>query len=778
MSGYVWVEGEGPSPCEWMIVGEAPASEEVRQGRPFVGKTGAELTELILKLLKLSRRHFYITNAFKYPVPDSKKVSEDEWEMMEDELLEEIEEVCPSLIITLGAMSTRMMLGDEVSVEAANGVPHAIGGGIAVIPVIHPAATFHDPEKMLWVREGFMRIKAWMEGPWIAPSHPFKSPDFHVLPIGRVLSGKSVKWCGRRCIAIDTETWPGMKDPYLLTAATGEEWHYRAGVCMAEDTKTAEMVNKWVQKEDVITVLHNAPFDIPVLARMGIHPHHYIDTMQLAFLLQGLPIGLKPLAYRLCQWKLAEFEEVTGEFASFPMAHEENPHRAERYALEDAVATVGVLEQMKGRGYEGVEEVLERDMDVMPMTMAMEEKGMLIDLPYLRKLGREFEAQNMDLLEEIREDVGMEDLNPNSPKQMNEAFYKKLGLGKGKRIQETVWGRSTGKNAMKVMRDEHPVVAKVEKYRETARLVSAYVEALPQQVEGDGRVHTDISLTRVQHSGRLASSKPNLMAIPVRTKDGRRVRAAFIAAPGYEILSADYSQIEMIMMAHLSQDPVMLEAYRKGRDIHAETAARIFGIKLEDVDEIKHRYPSKRTGFGIINHISAKGLARELADGGAGIWTEGACRDLLEAWFDVYRGVKQFMVETGRNLRRTGYVYDIWGRRYITQTIWSVFPHLRAESERVAGSALISGGAQGVIKVAMANLWPTVATWMKRKWAWPLIQVHDDLTFETKVTKRKSLAKTITTTMERAGRPVNLSLPTPVEVKVGKRWGEQKKVVV
>lgn len=776
--GVTWVKGEGPSPCEWMVVGEAPASEENRQGRPFVGKTGTELMELLYKLLGLSRRHFYITNAFKYSVPDWKKVTDDEWEMMEDVLLEEIEEVQPSLIITLGAHATRMMLGDEVSVEAANGVPHSIRGGVTIIPVIHPSAPFHDPEKMLWVREGFEVIKKYMDGDLkSAAIHPFTSPSFHILPVGRVMSGRSIMWEGKRVIGMDTETWPDMKTPFMLTAATGVSFlDYKAGGCLAEDRKGCETVNEWVNKGDVIVALHNAPFDIPVLRRMGVEVPTYIDTMQLAFLLQGLPIGLKPLAYRLCQWKLAEFEEVVGDSMSFPVAYYDDPQRATKYALDDAVATVAVLGEMYKRRYVGVEGVLRRDMDVMPMTMAMEEKGMLIDLPYLKEVGREFEIKNMDLLEEIREEVGMEDLNPNSPKQMNEAFYKKLGLGKGKRIAETVWGKSTGKNAMKVMRDEHPVVDKVEKYRETARLVSAYVEALPQQVGEDGRIHTDISLTRVQHSGRLASSKPNLMAIPVRTHDGRRVRAAFIAPKGYEIMSIDYSQIEMITMAHLSQDPVMMDAYRRGADIHSETAARIFGIRVEDVDEIKHRYPSKRTGFGIINHISPKGLARELADGGAGVWTESACRDLLNAWFDVYKGVGRFMQETSYVLRQQGYVTDLWGRRFVTHNIWSAFPHMRAESERVAGSALISGGAQGIIKVAMANLWVDVEKWMRKKWAWPLIQIHDDLTFETLVAKRKTLAPMIVRKMEGAGRI--LSLPTPVEVKVGKRWGDQKKVKV
>jgi len=285
-------------------------------------------------------------------------------------------------------------------------------------------------------------------------------------------------------------------------------------------------------------------------------------------------------------------------------------------------------------------------------------------------------------------------------------------------------------------------------------------------------------MIRVKHSGRLASSNPNLMNQPTRTSDGQRIREAFVPEKGYGLWSFDYNQIEMRLMAHLSGDPTMCKAYIEGKDIHTETAMRIFGIsKPEDVDEMKHRYPSKRTVFGIINNISAEGLARELVDGGAGIWTVDRCQELLNTWFKVYRGVRDFMMRVKSEARLHGVVYDMWGRMEYVPAVWACDDQMKEKALRVAINQKIQSGAQGIIKEAMGKFVVDglMKNWEKWGWAYPLIQIHDDIVWEISKEADKEIPPMIKHIMENA---VKISIPIKVGVKKSyENWGKLEKAV-
>jgi len=308
-------------------------------------------------------------------------------------------------------------------------------------------------------------------------------------------------------------------------------------------------------------------------------------------------------------------------------------------------------------------------------------------------------------------------------------------------------------------------------WRSIDTLLDKYIRVLPRKIGADGRVHTKLSLARVPHSGRLASSNPNLLAQPVRTEDGARIRDGFVAEKGWKLVSFDYSQIEMRIMAHLSQDPSMLEIYKKGGDIHTETAREIFGVK--EPDDMKHRYPTKRINFGIIYGLTSMGLSRELMASGLPECTEDWCNRFIIQWFKLREGVKQFIDKTKNEARRFGYVQDMWGRKVLIPEVKSFFPYIREAGLRRAGNQPIQGGAQGVIKEAMRRLWPLIVEYRcEGVRIRPLLQIHDDLLFEMEEGDASIMAPIIQRVMETA---VDLSVPMIVDAKIGDRWGSMKK---
>ncbi len=764
---YDYITGHGPSPCRYMLVAEAPAKVECETGIPLTGRTGDETNNLLLRYVGLTRDDIYVTNLFHYPLNDKKEFTQAEYEWQGAVLREEIEKVNPNVILSLGAISTHWFLGNEYDMEALNGMPHEWEGRI-VVPSIHPAATFRDSALLSWVIEAFQNMRLVMDD------------KLQISPTARLTK----VWGGfetNSICALDTEALLN-GTPYIVTSSGNEGG---ASLFYADNLELCAIVGEKVANPMTTTLLHNALYDLPQLWKLGIYPRHWIDTMQIAFLLQTLPLGLKPLAYRLCRMKMREYDDVVWGGMGIPIADAKKlfPDRdlsdvpeGERlqYAVSDADATLRVYNRMLPLWYERMDENLQRDMGIMPMIIAMMERGMKVDVKYLEELGTEFEVENIALLGEICKVAG-EEFNPKSAQQVSKLIYGKLKLGRGHRIDQTRFGGTTGAKTLKKMENEHPIVNQIMEYRSRKDLKDKYIDVLPKYAQSDGRVHTKISMVRVAQSGRLASSNPNLLAQPVRTSDGRRIRDGFVAEDRYSIVSIDLNQVEMRLMAHYSQDPVLLSVYRNNGDVHTDTAMRTFNISdPSKVDEIKHRYPSKRTGFGVIYRITARGLSVQLQGDGLAEWNEEKCQWLIDSWLREHSGVEEFWNRTDRDVKHYGQISDMWGRMKLIPEVRSVFRHVRDAGLRKATNVPEQSSAQGIIKEAMRQIWNGgMQEWIRDGLAYPLIQIHDSLDSEVRDDFIREYVDTCIPIMENV---VKLSIPIKADAKVGKRWGSQEKL--
>ena len=755
-----WVEGEGPDRCRLMIVGEAPAKEEMKQGRPLVGMTGKETMNFLKRYIGLNREDVYLTNFCKRFMPENDKtIPKSEYEMWGEILEEEIGRVQPDTVLSLGALSSHYFLGN-MDMEQISGVPHR-RGSIIVVPSFHPAACFREAERYQWVREAFEATKRMMDGrgrEW-EESEPTTIVDISEMEDGG-------RW------AVDTETYADGR-PYMITATNREQ---RACYAYCDDYMQMRRIGEKLASADGAPLLHNALFDVPVLRQAGVRLREWICTMQMAFLLQSLPIGLKPLSYRLAGMRQREYEDVVGDRVDLSQVPEDERLA---YACADPDATLRVYNRMRRRVYDGMEPVLQRDIGIMPMIMRMMQRGMRVETEVLKEQEEWLIAMNEGLLANIR-NIGGHKFDPKSSQQCGELLFGKLHLGEGVRLKKTKSGLySTDAKALAKVKRQHKVVGMIEEYRQRKDLLNKYIEVIPRMVKSDGRIHPNINLTRVKHSGRLATpaarrarkSSANLLAMPIRTEDGARIRQAFVATPGFKLVSFDYSQIEMRVLAHISMDQALLDAFEKDIDVHADTAARMFKIKMEEVTK-KQRDPAKNTGFGVVYRISPRGLYEQFQKVGLYGYTESQCGMFIKGWYEIHPGVREYQMQTDAEVRRTQQIRDLFGRMTYMTGIHSCHERIREEVLRKAGNQPIQGTAQGIIKEAMVRLTTRVERWGMDDLCYPLMQIHDDLMWECREEFVEEMIGEVMTIMEKA---VELIVPVKVECKVGIRWGRMEK---
>jgi len=453
------------------------------------------------------------------------------------------------------------------------------------------------------------------------------------------------------------------------------------------------------------------------------------------------------------------------------------------YSARDADATIRVYPGLWARIVSlGLEGTLRRDMKAMPMVVDMMANGMKVNLESFANLSVYLQSR-MDLIQrKIQALVGHHfpsgvNLNPNSAPQMTDLIFHKLRLqDKGGSHKAKKGGKeSTADDILKRYLPLHPVVQDIIDWRGYAKLKSSYADAIPKMVSHDGRIRTTIRMTRVA-TGRLSSSKPNLMAQPVRSSEGRMVRDCYEAEENCILVSGDYSQVEMRVAASEAKDLKMISIFLNGEDIHAITASEMFGIPLSQVDEKKHRYPAKRVGFGILNLITAEGLHRELVTGGSTIHSLDDCRQMVKAWFEIYFGIAAYMKSNGEYAKRHGYVRDMWGRIRYIPGIKSTNKWSRIEAERQAGNAPIQMGAQGIIKEGMGRLVPIYRELEELDLGpvRPLIQIHDDIVWEMGE-DIAPLAKSRVKVELEASAPPHFLVPLEIDFKEGKKWGSLKK---
>lgn len=505
----------------------------------------------------------------------------------------------------------------------------------------------------------------------------------------------------------------------------------------------------------------NIKYDYQVLRRYGIEMLGIrFDTMLASYLLNPARSshGLDSLAIEYLDHRMISYAEVAGKgkdqicFSRVPV------ERASVYSCEDADATLLLHRLFSPRVEEAGMEALYYDLEMplVPIIAEMELHGVMLDLPMLRELSGIFGVQLSDLEKKIFSCAGCE-FNINSPKQLGEVLFERLKLPAGKK---TKTGWSTDMDVLDKLSREHEIAALILRYRSVSKLKSTYTDALPRLVDpASGRVHTSYNQA-VTNTGRLSSSEPNLQNIPIRTEEGRQIRRAFIAGEGALILSADYSQIELRVLAHLSGDRVFCDAFARDEDIHTRTASEVFDL-MPGLVTPEMRRQAKTINFGIIYGQGAFSLAREL-----GVSTKVA-KEFIDSYFERHSGAREFLDSCIRSAERDGFVTTILGRRLPIPDISSANGNIRAFAQRNAINYPIQGSAADIIKQAMVMVHERMKKEGLRSRL--IMQVHDELVFEVPEDERQRMEMLVCREMEHA---VTLQVPLKVEISFGRNWSE------
>lgn len=406
------------------------------------------------------------------------------------------------------------------------------------------------------------------------------------------------------------------------------------------------------------------------------------------------------------------------------------------------------------------------ELPLMPVLRKMERAGILLDVPYLATLSKEFHVMLKKSEQNIYTAVGQE-FNINSPKQLADILYDTLGLGVKNQKRTATGQRSTREAELEKLKDQHPVIEDILRYRELQKLLSTYVDSLPTMIGNDGRVHTTF-LQAGSATGRMASQNPNLQNIPIRTEESRAIRRAFVAAEGFDLVSIDYSQIELRVAAILSGDEKLIEIFARGEDVHSGVASRVFGVAQDKVDS-EMRRKAKVINFGILYGMGVNALRGNL---GAGVKTAEA-QAFLTAYFQTFTRLAEYLEDTKRSAFKSGYTETLFGRRRYFAGIRSSIPYVRASAERMAINAPVQGTAADMLRVAMIQI---DKEFEENKDVRMLLQIHDELVFEVAPHAQGALVR-IKEIMEQVLSDKDCKgVPIVAEMAVGKNWGEMVKV--
>ncbi len=505
---------------------------------------------------------------------------------------------------------------------------------------------------------------------------------------------------------------------------------------------------------------HNLKFDRQVLRRAGIELAGVIaDSMLLAYCLQAgrYPPSLDRLAEDLLGHRCIHYEDVVGKGKKQRCFSEVALPEATAYACEDAVIAWRLTEHLRTRLETRLRRHDEIELPLSKVLADMEWQGARIDAEALHSLSERFGARIAELEQAIHSAAG-ENFNVHSPKQLGEILFERLGLPGGKKTKTGQW--STTQAVLETLAESHEVPRLVLEMRSLSKLKSTYTDALPRLIHpATGRVHTSYNQA-ITSTGRLSSSDPNLQNIPVRSEEGRQIRASFVAAPEHVLIAADYSQIELRLIAHFSGDAALLDAFHAGEDIHRATAARVHGIPVDAVDADMRRQ-AKTINFGILYGMSAFGLARQL-----GIARKQA-QHFIDAYFERHPGVRAFMEQTLAQAREHGWVDTLLGHRVHIEQIHSRQAAQRAYAERTAINAPLQGSAADIIKLAMIRLHAELRQHHPR--AAMILQVHDELVVECPREEADAVAERMRAIMSQV---VELTVPLVVDIGIGENWRE------
>jgi DNA polymerase-1 len=553
-----------------------------------------------------------------------------------------------------------------------------------------------------------------------------------------------------------------------LAVAPGEAAYIPVGhdYAGAPDQLAREQVlarlKPWLESS-AAKVGHHLKYDAHVLCNYGIVLGGIAhDTMLESYVLDSTATrhDMDAVARKYLGIETVKFEDVAGKGAKQLGFNEVDVETAGAYAAEDADVTRRIHDTLWPRLQAEpklVDLYRELEMPLLGVLRKMEYAGVMVDAAMLARQSGEL-AETMAKVEAAAYEAGGGPFNLGSPKQLQEVLYDRLGLpvlGKTPKGQP-----STAESVLQDLAADYELPRLILEYRALTKLKSTYTDKLPREINADtGRIHTSYHQA-VAATGRLSSTDPNLQNIPIRTREGRRIRQAFVPAPGYRLLAADYSQIELRIMAHLSGDEGLLQAFRERRDIHRATAAEVFGLELDEVDADQRR-SAKAINFGLIYGMSAFGLGRQL-----GI-ERGRAQTYIDLYFERYPGVKHYMEETRALARERGFVETVFGRRLYLPEINARNAQRRQYAERSAINAPMQGTAADIIKRAMLGVDAWLAT--EQIDGRLIMQVHDELVVEVAAGDAAQCAEQVSGIMSAAA---NLSVPLVVDTGVGENWDQ------
>jgi len=533
-----------------------------------------------------------------------------------------------------------------------------------------------------------------------------------------------------------------------------------------EETQALAALKPLLEDPGVLKIGQNIKFDWQIFAQRGIEIHPFDDTMLMSYVLDAgrTAHGMDAQSERWLDHKTIHYGEVAGTGKAQICFDQVSIEKATEYAAEDADVTLRLWEVLKpqlvANRMSTVYETLERPL--IAVLARMERRGISIDRQVLSRLSGEFAQKAGGLEEEIKVLAG-EPLNPGSPKQLGDILFGKLGLPGGRKTKTGAW--STSASVLEDLAEQgNELSQKILDWRQVAKLRSTYTDALPGFVNPrTRRVHTGYALAATT-TGRLSSSEPNLQNIPIRTEEGRKIRRAFITDPGFKLVSADYSQIELRLLAEIADIAALKQAFRDGLDIHAMTASEMFGVPVKDMPgEVRRR--AKAINFGIIYGISAFGLANQL-----GIEREEAGA-YIKKYFERFPGIRDYMEATKEFCRKNLYVTTLFGRKCHYPDIVNSNASIRAFNERAAINARLQGTAADIIRRAMIRMDDAFAA--HKLDALMLLQVHDELVFEVPEDEVAGTIPVIRKVMEGAAMPaVAISVPLQVDARAADNWDE------
>lgn len=571
-------------------------------------------------------------------------------------------------------------------------------------------------------------------------------------------------------VCFDTET-TGI-DP-LIAELVGMSFSWEKGkgfyVPFPENqTEAQTLVDKFIpffEAEGIEKIGQNLKYDLKVLANYNIEVKGQIfDTMIAHYLINpDMRHNMDILSETYLQYSPQSIEELIGKKGKNQKTMREVPvEDVKEYAVEDADVTLQLKDifsqELDNTNTKKLFEEIE--VPLVPVLAAMEKEGVNLDVEFLHELSKELKGDIQKLENQIYENAG-EKFNLASPKQLGEILFDKLKIGGTKQKKTKTGQYATGEEVLSYLALSSPFVQDILDWRQLVKLLNTYVDALPLQVSPKtGRVHTDYMQT-VAATGRLSSNNPNLQNIPIRTERGRLIRKAFIARDeNYTLVSADYSQIELRIIAALSGDPEMVKSFQNGEDIHASTAAKVFNVSLEEVTR-EQRSHAKTVNFGIVYGVSAFGLSNQTS------LSRSESKDLIDAYYLTYPRLKAYIQEQIEYARQHGYVQTILGRRRYLKDINSQNAVVRGAAERNAVNAPIQGSAADIIKIAMINIHKRLneENWKSKM----LLQVHDELVFDVHNSELEKIQPMIKEEMENAFK---LDVPLIVDLGKGHNWLE------